>query len=228
MGGGNMTETKTKTSARRVLIVDDHPIVREGLTQLIDQQSDLSVCGQACDVEEAQRAIAALQPDVVVLDLGLRDSDGLDVLRDLRRHNRTLPVLILSMRDEDIYAERLLSAGANGYIMKQAAADQLLVALRRVLAGGVYVSERVGASLIRRFATAAPAVDSDPVARLSNRELQVIHLIGHGKATREIAAKLNLSVKTIESHRQRIKKKLNLANAPQLVQFAVSWCSDRH
>jgi DNA-binding NarL/FixJ family response regulator len=213
---------------RRVFIVDDHPIVRQGLTQLINHEPDLRVCGEASGVKEARSTLSDAQPDVVIVDLSLRESDGLELLKDIRAKYRTLPVLVLSMHDEVIYAERLLSAGANGYIMKQAAADQLLIALRRVLAGGIYVSESIGASMIERFAVAGGKQPSDPLERLSNRELQVLNLIGSGKTTREIAADLSLSVKTVESHRQRIKKKLNLVSSPQLVQFAVNWCSTHH
>ncbi len=221
-----MAEAANQTS--RVFIVDDHPIVRQGLGQLIDHEPDLKVCGEAADVKEARARLGSSEPDVVIVDLSLRDSDGLELIKDIRSKYRGLPVLVLSMHDESIYAERLLSAGANGYIMKQAAADQLLTALRRVLAGGIYVSENVGASMIERFAVGGMKRSGDPMERLSNRELQVLNLIGRGKKTREIAQALNLSVKTIESHRQRIKKKLNLASAPQLVQFAVNWYSGQH
>ena len=215
--------------ARDVLIVDDHPIVRQGLSQLIDREEDLQVCGEASDVREARNALQQTEPDVVILDLSLRDSDGLELIKDIRARHRRLPVLVLSMHDEAIYAERLLGAGANGYIMKQAAADQLLTAVRRVLAGGIYVSEAVGASMIEKFATGGrPGSGGDPITRLSNRELQVLNLIGRGKTTRETAANLNLSIKTVESHRQRIKKKLNLQTAAQLVQYAVNWYSQRN
>jgi DNA-binding NarL/FixJ family response regulator len=213
---------------RSVFLVDDHPIVRQGLVQLIEQEPDLKVCGEAADVKEARMTLSKLTPDIVILDLSLRDSDGLELIKDIRNKYQHLPVLILSMHDENIYAERLLSAGANGYIMKQAAAEQLLAAVRRVLAGGIYVSERVGASMIERFAVTGRQQSADPIERLSNRELQVLNLIGRGKTTREIAENLNLSVKTVESHRQRIKKKLNLRSAPQLVQFAVNWYSGHH
>jgi DNA-binding NarL/FixJ family response regulator len=183
---------------RNVFLVDDHPIVRQGLVQLIEQESDLKVSGEAADVKEARASLSATLPDIVILDLSLRDSDGLELMKDIRSKYQQLPVLILSMHDESIYAERLLSAGANGYIMKQAAADQLLVAVRRVLAGGIYVSERVGASMIERFAVSGRVQSADPIERLSNRELQVLNLIGRGKTTREIAENLNLSVKTVE------------------------------
>jgi DNA-binding NarL/FixJ family response regulator len=213
---------------RKVFIVDDHPIVRQGLAQLINHENDLTVCGEAAGVKEARAGIGTAEPDIVIVDLSLRDSDGLELIKDIRSKYRQLPVLVLSMHDESIYAERLLSAGANGYIMKQAAADQLLIALRRVLGGGIYVSEQVGASMIERFAVSGARQQADPIERLSNRELQVLNLIGRAKTTRQIADDLNLSVKTVESHRQRIKKKLNLTSSPQLVQFAVNWYSTHH
>jgi len=208
--------------ARSVLIVDDHPIVRQGLSQLINAEDDLEVCGNAATVEEALQSLGESYPDVVIVDLSLAHSDGLELIKEIRCETRHLPVLVLSMHDENMYAERLLSAGANGYIMKQAAADQLLIALRRVLAGGVYVSEHLGSSMIERIAGNDPKRTSNPIERLSNRELQVLNLIGRGKTTREVAENLTLSVKTVESHRQRIKKKLNLQTSAQLVQFAVS------
>jgi DNA-binding NarL/FixJ family response regulator len=208
--------------ARSVLIVDDHPIVRQGLSQLINAEDDLEVCGNVATVEEALQSLGESYPDVVIVDLSLAHSDGLELIKEIRSETRHLPVLVLSMHDENMYAERLLSAGANGYIMKQAAADQLLIALRRVLAGGVYVSEQLGSSMIERIAGNDPKRKSNPIERLSNRELQVLNLIGRGKTTREVAENLALSVKTVESHRQRIKKKLNLQTSAQLVQFAVS------
>jgi DNA-binding NarL/FixJ family response regulator len=212
----------------RVFIVDDHPIVRQGLVQLIEQEPDLSVCGEAADVREARAGLSRLRPDVVILDLSLRDSDGLELVKDIRCKHAGLPVLVLSMHDENIYAERLLSTGASGYIMKQAAADQLMVALRRVLGGGIYVSEQVSACMIERFAVAGRKQAMDPLERLSNREVQVLNLIGRGKTTREIARDLSLSIKTVESHRQRIKKKLSLDTSPRLVQFAVNWYAGQH
>jgi DNA-binding NarL/FixJ family response regulator len=202
--------------------VDDHPIVRQGLIQLINAESDLDVCGDAASVDEALDLLEAAEPDIVILDLSLPDSDGLELLKKIRKETRHLPVLVLSMHDESMYAERMLSAGANGYIMKQAAADQLLIALRRVLAGGVYVSEGLGALMIERISSDGRRATANPIERLSNRELQVLNLIGQGRTTREVAETLNLSVKTVESHRQRIKKKLNLQTAAQLVKFAVS------
>src|SRR5690606_17996420 len=211
------------TRLRSVFIIDDHPIVRKGLAQLLDQEPDLVVCGEAADVREARVGLEGTRPAVVIRDLALRGGDGLERLQQIRAKHGQLAVLGVSMHDETTYAERLLSAGANGYIMKQAGGDQLVVALRRVLAGGVYVSDRIGASMIERFAVARRKHAIDPIERLSNREVQVLNLIGRGKSTREIAKDLSLSIKTIESHRQRIKKKLSLDSSPRLVQFAVNW-----
>lgn len=211
----------------RVLIVDDHPIVRQGLRRLIEQEEDLTVCGEAETTREAKSAIRELKPDVVIVDISLKQGDGIELVKDARAHYPTLPLLVLSMHDESIYAERMLSAGANGYIMKQAASDQFLVALRRVLEGGIYVSEVVGNSMIQKFASGGAYISANPIDRLSNRELQILHMIGRGLSTRQAAEALNLSVKTVESHRQRIKRKLNLSTGSQLVQYAVNWFSGR-
>jgi len=221
-----MTELGRITSD--VMIVDDHPIVRQGLRQLINREKDLQVCGEASDIKEARDVLKSITPDVIILDLSLKDSDGLELIKDIRGRDQRLPVLVLSMHDEAIYAERLLGAGANGYIMKQAAAEQLLTALRRVLTGGVYVSEAVGATMIEKYAASGRSRPSDPLNDLSNRELQVLNLVGRGQTTREVAENLNLSVKTVESHRQRIKKKLGLQTASQLVQYAVNWYSHQN
>jgi DNA-binding NarL/FixJ family response regulator len=224
--GGTGT-TATRKKARRVLIVDDHPIVRQGLRRLIDQEEDLAVCGEAETVRDARTAIKELNPDAIIVDISLKQGDGIELVRDARAHYPTLPILVLSMHDETIYAERMLSAGANGYIMKQAASEQFLVAVRRVLEGGIYVSEAVGNSMIQKFASGGSYISSNPIDRLSNRELQILHLIGKGSSTRETAEALNLSIKTVESHRQRIKRKLNLTTGAQLVQYAVNWFSGR-
>lgn len=212
---------------RRVLLVDDHPIVRQGLRRLIEQEEDLSVCGEAETARDARTAIKELNPDVVIVDISLKQGDGIELVRDTRAHHPSLPLLVLSMHDEAIYAERMLSAGANGYIMKQAASDQFLIALRRVLDRGIYVSEAVGNSMIRKFAAGGSYISTNPIDRLSNRELQILHMIGKGLSTRESADALNLSVKTVESHRQRIKRKLNLTTGAQLVQYAVNWFANR-
>lgn len=211
----------------RVLIADDHPIVRQGLRRLIEQEEDLCVVGEAETVREAKTAIRELLPDVVIIDISLRQGDGIELVKDTRAHHPGMPLLVLSMHDEAIYAERMLSAGANGYIMKQAASDQFLLALRRVLEGGIYVSEAVGNSMIQKFAAGGAYISTNPIDGLSNRELQVLQMIGKGLSTRQTADTLNLSVKTVESHRQRIKRKLGLGTGAQLVQYAVNWFSGR-
>jgi DNA-binding NarL/FixJ family response regulator len=210
---------------KRVLIVDDHPIVRHGLRRMIEAAPDLAVCGEAETEADAKRAIRDLSPDVVIVDLTLGHGDGLELVRDVKAHHPRLPMLVLSMHEETIYAERLLAAGAMGYIMKQAASDQLLVALRRVLAGQIYLSEALEARLRGVGAEVQDASSADPVSRLSNRELQVLALLGRGLSSREIAADLVLSVKTVESHRQSIKRKLNLATNAQLLQYALNFFS---
>ena len=216
------------TGARRVLIVDDHPIVRQGLRRMIESEPDLAVCGEVQSEREARAAIRALKPDVVIVDISLAQGDGMELVRDVHAQYPDLPMLVLSMHDELIYAERLLAAGASGYIMKQAASDQLLNALRVVLDGGVYLSESLSANLARARGegTGAVAVD-DPIGRLSNRELQVLSLIGRGLSSREAADMLGLSVKTVETHRQSLKRKLNLATNAQLVQYAINWYASR-
>ena len=213
---------------RKVLIVDDHPIVRQGLRLMIDEEPDLKVCGEAQSEREARIAIRDLEPDVVIVDISLVQGDGLELVRDVHAHHPELPMLVLSMHDELIYAERLLAAGASGYIMKQAASDQLLVALRRVLAGERYVSESLAENLGRpRGGADARAGGEDPIERLSNRELQVLSLIGRGQSSREAADRLGLSVKTVETHRQSLKRKLNLATNAQLLQYAINWYATR-
>ncbi len=213
---------------RRVLVVDDHPIVRHGLRQMIDAEPDLMVCGEAQSDREARLAIRELAPDVMIVDVSLAQGDGLDLVREVHAQRPDLPMLVLSMHDEIIYAERLLAAGARGYIMKEAAYEQLLVALRRVLAGGVYLSEAMAARLgLNREERPAAAAAADPIARLSNRELQVLSLIGRGLSSREAAESLSVSVKTVESHRQSLKRKLNLATNAQLLQYSLQWYASR-
>src|SRR5208282_3509368 len=195
---------------RRVLIVDDHPIVRQGLRRIMENEDDLAVCGDAETTPQARACIKELNPDIVITDISLTHGDGIELVRDVRAHHPQLPILVLSMHEETIYAERMLSAGANGYIMKQAASEQFLIAVRRVLEGHIYVSEAVGNNMIQKFAGCTATLSTNQIDRLSNRELQIMHMIGKGMSTREMADTLHLSIKTVESHRQRIKRKLNL------------------
>jgi DNA-binding NarL/FixJ family response regulator len=208
---------------RRVLVVDDHPIVRQGLALMIDQEPDLEVCGEAEEVASALAAIAATRPDVVLLDVSLPGPDGIEVLKTIRAGDPALPVLVLSMHDESVYAERALRAGANGYIMKQEATENVLVALRRVLRRELYVSDRIASSMLRQIASGTAKPEQAPIARLSDRELEVFRLIGEGHGTRRIAEELHLSVKTVESYQAHIKEKLALQSSRDLVQRAIEW-----
>jgi DNA-binding NarL/FixJ family response regulator len=192
----------------------------------MEGEDDLSVCGEAETARAARSGIKELRPDGVIIDITLKQGDGVELVRDVRAHHPELPILVLSMHDEAIYAERLLSAGANGYIMKSAASEQFLEALRRVLDGRIYLSESVSNNMIQKLAAGATYI-SNPIDRLSNREVQILHMIGKGMSTKETAHSLNLSIKTVESHRQRIKRKLNLNTGTQLVQYAVNWFTGR-
>jgi DNA-binding NarL/FixJ family response regulator len=207
----------------RVLLVDDHPIIRQGLALLIDREPDLSVCGEADGAHSAFQAITTLRPDLVVLDISLSGPDGLEVLKEIRLKTASLPVLILSMHDESIYAERAMRAGANGYIMKQEATEKVLVAIRRILQGEVYLSDRLTSTMLQQYVRGNAPVKKSPLVNLSDRELEVFRLIGEGRGTRQIADELHLSVKTIESYQAHIKEKLALRNARELVQHAIEW-----
>jgi DNA-binding NarL/FixJ family response regulator len=207
----------------RVLLVDDHPIVRQGLALLIDREADLAVCGEADGAHSAFHAITTLRPDIVVLDISLSGPDGLDVLKEIRMKTSSLPVLILSMHDESIYAERAIRAGANGYIMKQEATEKVLVAIRRILQGEVYLSDRLTTTMLQQYVRGTSPTKKSPLVNLTDRELEVFRLIGEGHGTRQIADELHLSVKTIESYQAHIKEKLSLRNARELVQHAIEW-----
>jgi DNA-binding NarL/FixJ family response regulator len=210
-----------KRRARRVLIVDDHPVVRQGLRRVMEKEDDLTVCGEAVTASATHAAINESNPDVLICDINLMHVDGIELVRHVRAHHPRLPILVLSTQDEAIYAERMLSVGATGYIMKDAPSEQLLLSLRCVLGGDVYVSEQVGSRMIQKLAAGRPRMPADPLDRLSDRELQVLLMIGKGLSTQEIARSLHLSVKTVESHRQRIKRKLNLRTGTQLLRYAV-------
>jgi DNA-binding NarL/FixJ family response regulator len=207
----------------RVLLVDDHPIVRQGLALLVDREADLSVCGEAEGAHTAFHAIETLRPDIVVLDISLNGPDGLEVLKEIRMKSGSLPVLILSMHDESIYAERAMRAGANGYIMKQEATEKVLIAIRRILQGDVYLSDRLTTTMLQQYVRGGVTTKSSPLLNLTDRELEVFRLIGEGHGTRQIADELHLSVKTIESYQAHIKEKLALRNARELVQHAIEW-----
>jgi DNA-binding NarL/FixJ family response regulator len=217
------TKQNERSKKRRVIIVDDHPIVRQGLAQLINQEADLEVCGQAEDAHEAMHAIRELAPDLVIVDISLKDTSGMELIKDLKGQSPQLPVLTLSMHDEAVYGERALRAGARGYIMKQEATEKVVTAIRRVLAGEVYVSDGMAAHMVNRFVGGSGRGAGASVDSLSNRELEVFRFIGEGYSTREMAEKLHLSVKTIETYRAHIKEKLNLQDASELRRAAIQW-----
>lgn len=218
-------DKKKRPEKRGVVIVDDHPIVRQGLAQLINQEDDLHVCGQAEDVYEAMRIIKELEPDLAVVDISLKETSGMELIKDIKIHYPHLPVLTLSMHDEVVYAERALRAGAKGYIMKQEATERVVTAIRRVLAGEVYISEGMAARMVSKLVTGPTEVGISPVDRLSDRELEVFRLIGEGYGTREMAEKLHLSIKTIETYRAHIKEKMALQDANELLRSAIQWVS---
>ena len=208
--------------ATRILIVDDHPIVRLGIRQMLAAESDLEVCGEAESAEVARQLIRTAHPDLAIIDLSLAAGTGLDLIRFLRESLPTLPVLVLSMHDEALFAERVLRAGARGYIMKREAITGLVGAIRQVLAGRIYVSEEATQAVLERLGHELTAPDN-PLASLTDRELEVFDLIGRGQSTGAIAEQLGVSIKTVETYRSNIKTKLNLKDATDLIRFAATW-----
>ncbi len=205
------------------MLVDDHPIVREGLRSLIDGEPDMRVCCEAAETAEAIRMLSDDRPDMVIVDLVLGKGSGLELVKDIHSHWSNLLVLVLSMHDERIFAERVLKAGAKGYVMKDEAPSEILVAIRSVLAGGIYVGKEIVSRIARAYAEGRDGQIASPMERLSDRELEVLQLLGEGMGTRQIATGLHLSPKTIETYRHHLKKKLGLSNASQLLHFAASW-----
>jgi DNA-binding NarL/FixJ family response regulator len=208
---------------KRILVVDDHPIIRQGLALMLNREADLVVCGEAEDATGAMLVMASARPDVLIVDISLNGPDGLDLLKNIRTTHPALPVLILSMHDESIYAERALRAGANGYIMKQEATEKVLVAIRRILNGEIYVSERIANKMLKHYITGSSSLKNSSISDLSDRELEVFRLIGEGHGTRQIAEELHLSIKTVESYQAHIKEKLSLRSARELMQHAIQW-----
>jgi DNA-binding NarL/FixJ family response regulator len=214
---------KSEETKAKVFLVDDHPLVREWLTQLIQREGDLSVCGEAEDTQEALKKIEETKPDIVIADISLKTSHGLELVKDLQARQPSLPVLVLSMHDESLYAERVLRAGAKGYITKQEATRKILQAVRQVLRGEIYVSEKMSSRMVHKMVAGGAESQKSPVERLTDRELEVFQLIGQGQGTRKIAADLHLGIKTVESYRARIKDKLKLEDGTQLLQHAIQW-----
>lgn len=211
-------------SKRKILIVDDHPILRKGLTLLINQEPDLIVCAEAENAQAALEIIESATPDMAIVDISLPGIDGIELIKTLRLRHKDMPVLVVSMHDEALYAERSLRAGARGYIMKQEALEKVLVAIRKVLEGEIFVSDRVTTKMLEKFVSVEGVREtSSPIDLLSNRELTVLRLIGQGYKTRQIAEKLHLSMKTVESYRAHIKDKLKLGDGTDLLKYAIQW-----
>jgi DNA-binding NarL/FixJ family response regulator len=226
-GHGSTSPSKTQNAGARrqtqVFLVDDHPLVRTGISQLINKEADMHICGEAEDAPDALRGLAATRPDLVTVDISLRGYNGIELIKNIKSLYPELPILVLSMHEEGVYAQRALRAGALAYVMKQEAPDKVLLAIRRILKGDIYVSEKVGVQMLHQIVNGGVNPHGSPVDRLSDRELEVTQLIGEGRTTREIASFLNVSVKTIESHRANIKEKLSLKNGPELIKFCVQW-----
>jgi DNA-binding NarL/FixJ family response regulator len=206
----------------RILIVDDHPIIREGLRGLIDRVPDMMVCGEAENALQAMNAVQKLAPDLALVDITLPGKSGLELVKDLKAMHPKLVILAISMHDESLYAERMLRAGASGYITKQQPPGELIKAIRQVLGKSVYVSKKVSESLLQRFSQQSPE-DVSPVSLLTDREFEIMRLIGEGNAPKQIASQLHLSPKTIAVHNANVRRKLNLKTTAQLIRFAVQW-----
>ncbi len=207
----------------KILIVDDHPILRKGLAMVINQEQDLVVAGEAEDAQTALKMIDSVKPDLAIVDLSLPGIDGIDLIKTMKLKYKDLPSLVVSMHDESIYAERALRAGARGYIMKQEAVEKVLVAIRRVVKGEIFVSDKITTKMLETLILSDDKKVSSPVDLLSNRELTVFRLIGQGFKTSQIASELHLSVKTVESYRSHIKEKLKLDTGTDLMKYAIQW-----
>ncbi len=207
----------------KILIVDDHSIVRRGLANLIQQEKGLQVCAEAQSAQEALKSIRETKPDLVVVDLSLKDLNGIELIKQIRSMHAQLPMMVLSMHDELLYAERALRAGALGYVMKAEATEKLVTAIRTVLRGEIYVSDRMSYLILGRMLGTRNDISRPPLEVLSDRELEVFELLGRGLGTRQIAERMCVSIKTVESHRESIKSKLNLKSASELVHLATHW-----
>ena len=221
-------KTAAPAADKRIVIVDDHPLFRKGLEQLINSEDRLMICGEAGDASTAMTVIREKKPDLVIVDLSLPGANGIELIKNIRAEFHKLPVLTLSMHDESLYALRALRAGAQGYVMKQEALENVITAIREVFAGRPYLSPAMSATVIAKFAqTSNGEASANVVDRLSDRELEILELIGKGRDVREIAKMLHLSPKTVETHRAHIKEKLGLANARQVARFAVQWIGQK-
>jgi DNA-binding NarL/FixJ family response regulator len=212
-----------ETEKKRILIVDDHPVMRHGEAELVNREADLTVCGEVGNAAQALGAIPKLNPDLLLLDLNLPDKNGLELLKDLQALFPKLPVLAVSMQEESFYALRVLRAGGRGYLMKQEGPEQLIAAIRAVLGGEIYVSRQMSGRILQSVSGAGQGLAGAPADRLSDRELEVMRLFGEGWSTEEIAQKLHLSPKTVDVHRANIKEKLGLKTTPEFLRFSIGW-----
>ncbi|MBN1495954.1 MAG: response regulator transcription factor [Spirochaetes bacterium] len=212
---------------RRILIVDDHPLICRGLAEMINNEKDLRVCGEANDINSAMKRIADLKPDAVMVDLSLKSSSGIDLIKAIKARHPDLPALVYSMHDESVFAERVLRAGAKGYVMKDQPPGILLKALRKVLDGNIYFSDAVTTRLLDRLTAVGSAAPQDPVAALTDRELEIFNLMGQELTARQIAARLNISIKTVEAHRDHIKSKMGIQSSSDLSSYAKEWLQGR-
>jgi DNA-binding NarL/FixJ family response regulator len=217
------SQRKPERNKRKVFIVDDHPVVRDGLTALINHENDLIVCGEAGEARQALKSIAELKPDVIIVDITLGDEDGIELTKDIKVRHPELPVIVLSMHDESVYAERVLCAGARAYLMKDAVSDKVITAIRTVLGGEIYVSDIMTRKLLRKLAGNNVNTIKASTDNLTDRELEVFRWIGQGHKPSRIAKSMHLSVKTVETYLARIKEKLSLDNATELLQYAIKW-----
>ena len=209
--------------ARKILIVEDHPIFRMGMCELIDQEKDLVVCGSAEDVPKARDLIKSEKPELVILDLSLKNSNGMELLKELNKYHKEIFVLVLSMHEESLHAERCLLAGAKGYVMKHEAIESVIKAIRQIFAGKKYISQRIMESLLNKMGDQPLQGQGSSVQNLTDRELEIFQLIGKGFSSGQIASQLNLSVKTIGAHRERIKQRLGLKTSGEMMRYAVLW-----
>ena len=219
---------KADKNTTKILIVDDHPIVRQGLAEMVNHEEDLMVCGQAEDAHKAMTAVKESKPDMAIVDISLKETSGMELIKDLKAQYPNLPVLALSMHDESLYAERALRAGARGYIMKAEATEKVITAIRKILSGEIYISDKMASKMMRKLVGDSTELNVSPVERLSDRELEVFQLIGKGFGTRQISERLFLSIKTIETYRAHLKEKLNLEDAAELLQYAIQWVNSRN
>jgi DNA-binding NarL/FixJ family response regulator len=222
-----MKRPAPETNRARILIVDDHPLVRSGLKLLIDCEPDLAVCGEAANANEAMRLLESQKPDLLIVDLSLKESSGLELIKRIKARSPEAKMLVSSMFEEALYAERVLSAGALGFVHKQEGMERVIEAIRCVLSGRVWLSSAMSERMLRRMTVSQPTASQSPVHTLSDRELEVFEQIGRGRATKDIARQLHLSIKTVETHREKIKAKLGLKSAAELNRASFQWVADQ-